>query len=260
VREGSIRSLSLSLSRPFQRDVKEGEMKWLHFLGKSYYPSPETFVREARQFGVNRRVSLNTLGAFSWGDQVFLGFGDFITKSRKTPPNPSFCFGFFVVSGVGGLPREILDELPEDAYQEIQALGGFQVSRGCGGYQVFERVLGLTWSLQEFAAFLRDKFPGVKPSLMGEFREIPRTTIQKGFHWGYSRLLPGTDDWEALKPYFVGEEGTEGMAETVSNYQLRFWESTGLPSRPKSNEVNHDSERASQSNAIPSSTRGDSIS
>jgi SNF2 family DNA or RNA helicase len=204
--------------------------KWLHFLGKTYYPTPETFIKEAQHLGVNRRVALNTLGAFSWGDQVFLGFGDFLTKTRKTPPNPSFCFGFFRVSGVGGLPREILDELPKDAYREILESGGTQISRGCGGYRVLGRILGLTWTLQELAEWLREKFPEAKPSLMGEFREIPRTAIQKSFHWGYSRILSGSEDWEALKPYFTDPDVVEeeSVAEIVSNYQLRFWESTGM--------------------------------
>lgn len=212
---------------------------WLHFIGKAYYPTPEAFMREARFLGVNRRVSLRALAKFAFGDQIFLAFGDFLTKARTTPPKDSFAFGFFIVTKIGGLPADLLQKLPRDAYEKT-APEGRKVSRGCGQYFISDLVSGIRWTLGELAEFLQSEFPNAKPTLGGIFQEIPPTKLQRRFHWGYSRLLPGTDDWEALRPYMCvrANHANEQLwaAELITDYQLRFWDSTG-PSSKKVKEV-----------------------
>jgi len=47
----------------------------IHFVGKAYYSIPY-FEREAKSFGVSRRVATKVLGQMSWGDKIWLLQGD----------------------------------------------------------------------------------------------------------------------------------------------------------------------------------------
>jgi len=212
-------------------------MNWLHFIGKAYYPTPEAFAKEAETLGVNRRVSLRALGGFSWGDRVFLAFGDFTTKRRKTKPTPSIVFGYFDVDRVGGLSVETLNDLPEGAVEALwKPQGGrIPVGRGCGTYVVVATTR-LLWGIPQLAEFLRDgdsPYP-VKPSLGGTFVSLPASVeIRAGFRFGYTKILPERVEklgCEGLLPY-LRDDGllpSLGVGEVVEDYHLNLWERTGF--------------------------------
>lgn len=98
---------------------------WLHFVGKTYY-TRGTFVREAKKYGVTRRVSLNVLKNMAWGDRVLLAIMD-----GKTP----IVFGEFRIERISGLSAEAVSALERlGLLQEIIDFGGIFVKRGCGCY------------------------------------------------------------------------------------------------------------------------------
>lgn len=213
-------------------------MNWLHFVGKAYY-TPETFRREAESLGISRRVSLRNLGGFQWGDRVFLAFGDFRTRRRKTPVTPSRVIGYFDVSTVGGLPQKVVGDLPKEAFDSFEELNPPPlISRGCGGYRLIGRVDGLQMSIRDLAEFLRDgDYPDLKPTVGGEFVPIdPPVEIGVSFHFGFMRVPLDAESLEA--------RGLEGLilylksagpqvlkdckGEIIDDYQLNFWDRTGF--------------------------------
>jgi len=73
-------------------------MTYLHFIGKEYY-SISKFIKEAKLFGVSRRVNLLMLKKFEFGDKIYLFQWD------KTS---SILFGYFIFEKILGLDTEII--------------------------------------------------------------------------------------------------------------------------------------------------------
>ncbi len=103
---------------------------WLHFVGRSYYPTPNDFCSEAAKIGVNRRCSLGHLKRLSWGDTIVLAMAEAGSKA--------IVFGWFTIDRVSitGDVAEIFDHyIPMTKLKET-GKSGAMVSRRCGSYTV----------------------------------------------------------------------------------------------------------------------------
>lgn len=199
-------------------------MNWIHFIGKSYY-TPKSFIEEAQSHGVNRRVSLRILSGFSWGDRIFLAFGDFKTSRRKAELKKSLVIGYFDVQGLGGITPKAAQDLREKFGGRLisRGGGGVPVSRRCGGYSVVGTLRLLEKvSLRDVAHFLHegeDSLPGL--SLRGGFVPInPPVEISLTFRFGYTKI--DSEKCPELSPFLVSGTGSiVSMSEIVEEYFLR---------------------------------------
>lgn len=104
-------------------------MAWLHWTGAQYYTIPE-FIREAREWGVSRRIKASILKSMSWGERIYL-----VGKERglKRP----VVFGFFYLERVKGirLDEETRAKLEKETGKSIEVVSedlSLLVKRGCG--------------------------------------------------------------------------------------------------------------------------------
>jgi hypothetical protein len=103
---------------------------WLHFIGRKYYATAAKFTREARVYGITRRVSLATLRRMAWGDRVLLAqqsgasvvvFGQFTLTKLS---------GFSAAAGLV-VANAYADKVEVREYPKPR-----RVERGCGSYTV----------------------------------------------------------------------------------------------------------------------------
>ncbi len=104
---------------------------WLHFIGKRYYATPETFAVEAGKYGATRRIAKNILGKMSFGDTVHCAMRDDKGLAQV--------FGSFKVERLSGLSREAIIKIIteyEDRCElpEPDGPDGEMIERGCGEY------------------------------------------------------------------------------------------------------------------------------
>lgn len=97
---------------------------WLHFVGRQYY-SRGRFAKEAKKYGVTRRISLRDVKKMAFGDMVLLAMMD-----GKSP----VIFGSFVIEKISGLSPEASVVVRERFANEMVSEGGRLVERGCGKY------------------------------------------------------------------------------------------------------------------------------
>lgn len=97
---------------------------WLHFIGQSYY-SRASFEREAREFGITRRVSLQQMRRMAFGDRVVLAIRDGAS---------ALVFGSFTVTTISGLSPEGQSALDGAYTTERLAVEPRFIERGCGSY------------------------------------------------------------------------------------------------------------------------------
>jgi len=110
--------------KELEKYEKEKRKFWLHFIG-SYYYSISKFSKEAKRYGVSRRISLNLLKKMDWGDIVLLAQGN-----RK---NSAKIFGYFKISNITA--QGLLQKCP-DLIMNFEATGGNLIKRQCGEYYV----------------------------------------------------------------------------------------------------------------------------
>lgn len=77
---------------------------WVHWMGNCYY-SIESFIKEAKDIGISRRVPKLTLKKMKWGDTIFLTSKE---KGLKAP----VIFGYFTLHTIQGIKVDI-DTLPK---------------------------------------------------------------------------------------------------------------------------------------------------
>lgn len=102
---------------------------WLHFIG-GYYDSESRFCREARKFGISRRVPAQMVRGMEFGDRlVFL---------RYVRRGASYAFAEGQIVGItleGDIARQVGERLIAEGKAEYSE-GGEVVSRACGSYLV----------------------------------------------------------------------------------------------------------------------------
>jgi len=97
---------------------------WLHFVGRSYWKDIPKFEREARKYGVSRRVSLRDLKRMAWDDRVVLAQWQ----------GKAVAFGQFTITRISGLGAEVRDEVLKRYGGWLIDAGGAFVERECGSY------------------------------------------------------------------------------------------------------------------------------
>lgn len=201
----------------------------MHFIGKSYY-SRGSFIREAKKYGITRRVALNVLKKMSWGDRVLLAIMD-----GKTP----VIFGEFRIERISGLSSEVMKVIAEKGLLESQTdPGGIVVRRGCGSY-----VAGPTYSvrttIEQIAKIIENEENPGKPMVGGKFIPHPLVRLKDlKFRQGF-RLFNYEAFAEAYKAekekaplrtipavrglFYVKEmpkrAAAEGAVQSVDNYE-----------------------------------------
>jgi hypothetical protein len=94
-------------------------------IGRAYYPTKNKFIKEAKQYGITRRISLRQLKKMAYGDMVLLAMMD-----GKSP----VIFGSFVIEKISGLSPAASLVIRERFSCELVREGGIPVQRGCGEY------------------------------------------------------------------------------------------------------------------------------
>ena len=122
-------------------ELKEEETDngvWLHYIGKGLY-TIESFVREAKKYGVSRAIPLQMLKKLNWGDKIYLAQS--LSKVETDAKNEVVAkvFGYFRVESV---QLSASDKLKSEVYgdERVRAKvvdsGGYTVQRACGSYEV----------------------------------------------------------------------------------------------------------------------------
>ena len=156
-------------------------MTWLHFVGRQYY-TRSAFIREAKRYGVTRRVALQTLARMNWGDGVVLAM-----KEGATP----VVFGTFQVERLSGLSHEASERLRDLYPCEVVPGAGRVVHRGCGSYEeapfiILVRDAPLPEIAQHLMVWKTKGMDIGKPMVGGAFRDHPLVYLrdvphQQGF-------------------------------------------------------------------------------
>lgn len=172
--------------------------QWVHFIGKSYYNDKDAFIAEAEgPSQVSRRVSIEGLGSFNWGDVIWVGQGDPLRPNKPIAKgfDGSRIFGHFVIDRLSGLSHEAIDLLTQKfgIVQFESPMDGMEVERGCGGYTIL-LTYACTASLPAVAAELKTlKRSGVNIGsilLAGHFVKLQTVAHlpNYGFRMGYKRF------------------------------------------------------------------------
>lgn len=150
---------------------------WLHYVGRQYYSERE-FVREARRYGVTRRVSLAQLRRMDFGDRILLAIRDGAS---------SVVFGYFHLETITGLSPEA-SAACDDLKGHTIDLGGALVKRKCGRYTT-----GATVAVSCSLATIAERLEGVdnpgKLMIGGEFVAYERIRMKKIPHQQGYRLF-----------------------------------------------------------------------
>lgn len=99
-------------------------MDYLHWIGKQHY-TQHSFAKEAVQYGVTRRVSLNIAQQMNWGDTVYCAMLD-----GKT----GVVFGYFTIDKLSGLSPFASTLVTSIHENKLIDEGGETIDRGCGSY------------------------------------------------------------------------------------------------------------------------------
>ena len=131
---------------------------WLHYIGKGLY-TIESFVREAKKYGVSRAIPLQMLKKLNWGDKIYLAQN--LSKVEMDEKNVVVAkvFGYFRVESVqlnasDKLKSEIHND--EKVRAKIVDSGGFTVHRACGSYEV-SSIAVTNANLSTLAEVIREK-------------------------------------------------------------------------------------------------------
>lgn len=207
---------------------------WLHFVGRQYY-SRAKFIREAKRYGVTRRVSLQQLKKMAFGDRVLLAM-----LEGKSP----VVFGSFVIEKISGLSPVASVAIREKFQGEQVSAGGGLVIRGCGTY-IEGRCFVVSATLQDIVGVLeelKDQEVDVGlPMVGGRFEHqapirLKDVPFRQGFReFDYARFISELDRADKLRAvvrgqfYVDGEQGETGdyeggyggYVEEVRNYQRK---------------------------------------
>ncbi len=206
------------------------KMNWLHFVGGKYYTIKE-FEDETRLFNVSRRISVQLLKQFNYGDRVYLFTLD---------GNSSVCFGYFDVESIlAALSAEMKADLAAAGKITETTAGGSMVTRGCGSY-----TMGCSYSVNcsipELAAMIEKHgsdvvmIGGPYTSLCNRIRSsIPFQRGFRRFNWEdfygeyEKQKTEGRKRPKVMRSGIVGKDEIEwrvtegGVIREVINYQRK---------------------------------------
>lgn len=203
---------------------------WLNFIGKRFY-TPAKFMREARRYGVSRRISRQDLERMTWGDKVYLAIKD----GREN----ALVFGYFIVERITGLDDGTMQKVAEKYGAEVQDLGGKLVTRECGQY-----ITGPSYSTEASIKDICKELPEEKLPLMVAGRVIPfgpakliKVPHRQGFRaFDFESFKNKVDEWKpekdrrrkvpAVRGQFYAklappEEGDAGTVTVIDKYNRR---------------------------------------
>jgi hypothetical protein len=160
---------------------------WLHYVGRGLY-DVDSFVEEAKRYGVQRGIAFYKLRDFRWGDEVLLA--TYLNQNGEV-------FGYFVVEGIThNMPPELCEKLISklDVVAVKNDPPKFE-RRRCGSYylgggvvvrdsleSIFEKILQLC------------KENKVNPNsfkwfLKGPFKDLPSILLSPAkFFRGYNKI------------------------------------------------------------------------
>lgn len=131
-----------------QPDLIHQISTWMHFIG-GYYKSEQKFIREAKKFGVSRRVPAQVVQGMEFGDRlIFL---------RYVKGQQAFAFAEGVIVGItldGSVANQVGQRLIDEG-KAIYNEGGGIVERECGSYFVLGH-FEVTATLKETMAIARE--------------------------------------------------------------------------------------------------------
>jgi hypothetical protein len=200
---------------------------WLHHIGRAYY-TRASFVREAKKYGVTRRVAVNTLKKMKFGDRVILAIAE-----GKHPA----VFGYFVIEKVSGLSLEVVEKIKKEHDCLLAGLGGETIERGCGEY-----TSGPTFStsatIEEIAEVIEKTEDKGRPMVGGTFYELELVKLKdipfrQGFRlFDYEKFLkaPKLYSKNGKIPYVKGQfyvdkadddAECEGFIQSVEDYRRK---------------------------------------
>jgi hypothetical protein len=184
-------------------------------VGRSYY-SAASFEKEAKTFGITRRVSRTALKKMEYGDTVWLAIPD--GKSVVM-------FGKFVVSSVSGLSGEEANLMATLFDLEQVSAGGAMVSRGCGSYIqgatfVIRSKDGKPVTIEQLLETIEPAEEKGKLMVGGDFVAVERVRLKDmKFNQGFRPFDANTYSAEvaklnggpkAVKGFYYSEPGNEG--------------------------------------------------
>ena len=212
---------------------------WLHFIGRQYY-SKAKFIKEARRYGITRRVALQVMKKMEFGDLVLLAMRP--TKAAKAPE----IFGSFEIEAVSGLSPEASAAIRERFRWRLVDNGGRVIGRGCGRYIEGPCYVLENATLREIAMILEElKEQGIdigRPMVGGSFEphrpvQLKSIPFRQGFRlFDYDRLLQDTgfslstmqEPVTVSGQYYVkdgetkdGTTPTEGLIREVVDYRRK---------------------------------------
>lgn len=160
---------------------------FLHFVGRQFYSTRLKFIKEAQEYGVTRRVSLQDLKKMNYGDIVLLAMQEGTQK---------ILFGFFVIEIICGLGRRTIERLINEC--EVYKIndGGREINRNCGMYTV-GATYGIEASIPQIAeAIEKTKDENNVLMIGGSFEPFPNLINLKNIpHRMGFRLF----DWEEFQ-------------------------------------------------------------
>ncbi len=186
---------------------------WLHFVGRAYY-SRAKFEKEARRYGITRRVSLQQLKRMKFGERVLLAMVD--GKS-------SVAFGSFIITTLSGLSREATDAVAEKYTVEQVSAGGVRVKRGCGSYiegatynvdATLEQVLEVIEHLDNPGKLMVGGAFESTPSPVVRLKDIRHQQGFRPFDWG--GFLADVAAADPKKPTVRGHFYADGIVEQLT--------------------------------------------
>jgi len=114
---------------------EEKNLVWLHYVGRGLY-SINTFVREAKKYGVSRAIPLQMLKKLHWGEKIYLAQ---VKEKLEGGRVVAKVFGYFTIRGINiGSSDELRKEIFRDERINAKVIrtGNMHVERACGSYIV----------------------------------------------------------------------------------------------------------------------------
>lgn len=197
---------------------------WLHYVGSGLY-SIDSFVREAKKYGVSRAIPLNMLGKLNWGERIFLAQlvkkegGEEVKRLAKV-------FGFFTVEWINLSSSEELRKAVYDdprVSAKVVSTSPFRVDRACGSY-VVSAIATTSANLETVSKVIKEKvaefWEKVKVFVGGRLTLIEPIELEAPFTRSLIRVELDESKVKVVKEIPVNMKG-KAVAHVVDYAQRR---------------------------------------